>query len=65
MFITVRPGPVKGLFPLEGMKKRRDNEFFGPEIQRLIREIRKIEAETEALKEEAGKLKGKEPTEKK
>lgn len=48
----------------EAEKRLEEDPLKRPEVQRLIAEIRQIEAETEALREEIGKLKAKERPEK-
>ncbi|MBZ0220425.1 MAG: hypothetical protein K8I01_08355 [Candidatus Methylomirabilis sp.] len=46
----------------ESEKLHKDDPLKSPELQRLVAEIRQIEAETEALREEMRKVKGKEPS---
>lgn len=46
----------------ESERLHREDPLKSPELQRLVGEIRQIEAETEALREELKKLKGKEPS---
>lgn len=46
----------------EAEKRLEEDPLKRPEVQRLIAEVKQIEAETEVLREELEKVKGKEPS---